>query len=641
MGSTPSNDDRVSAANARLSAPTDDRAESALQRIARLATKLMSARIAAVAITAGGDTRIEATVGIGPAILAGDFPLHDDTLEHHRVLSVLDTERDSRLVDHPLVVGQPHMRFYAGAPLRAADGRVLGALIVMDTAPRDAFSDDDADTLIDLAAMIAAHVDARQAIGQTAPVTGLANRIRLLHDVSAFIEHQATADAELSIAVIETSTPHEYSELIRVFGAGCADAFERESSRIIRQMVPASARLYHISVGRFACLFTEQTNGALDDLFARLHTAVITPTSCEGVPIAGNAAFGVATDPVDATSAVELFRAAVTAVLDARQRALRWSHYDAAQDRAYRRAFAILTDLPKALASEHHPLEIHYQPKIDLNTGACSGAEALVRWTHPDLGPIPPIEFVTLAERTELIHPLTEWVTSATFSQVVTWRRAGVNMRVSINISMRDLERDDFPRVVASLMEQHGVQPDWFEFEVTESVLMENHKVARAQLEALDALGVEIAIDDFGTGQSTLAYLKHLPARVLKIDQIFVRALTTDLNDQHIVRSTIGLAHDLGCKVVAEGIETPDTCYWLADRGCDYGQGYAISRPLPAKAFMSWVVDRAERIASKSPDERRRDAWPLSDVARQTPTRVVGRQNSMRASDSEGLRASS
>ena len=533
MGSTASNDDRVGAAGTRLGAPTDDRAESAVQRIARLATKLMSARFAAVSIITAGDIKIEAAAGISPAALGRDLPLHDDTLTHERVLCVLDTERDTRLVEHPLVVGQPHMRFYAGAPLRGADGRVLGALFVMDPHPRESFSDDDGDTLRDLAAMVAAHVDARQAIGQTAPVTGLANRIRLLHDVSAFIDHHAgDADAALSIAVIETSTPHEYSELIRVFGAGCADAFERESSRIIRELAPPPARLYHISVGRFACLFTEQTNGELDELFTRLHAAVVTPTECEGVPIAGNAAFGVATYPVDATNADELFRAAVTAVHDARQRGLHWSHYDAAQDRAYRRAFAILTDLPKALASQDHPLELHYQPKIDLGTGVCSGAEALVRWTHPDLGPIPPIEFVTLAERTELIHPLTEWVIGETFSQVVTWRRTGVNLRVSINISMRDLEREDFPQVVARLMEKHAVQPDWFEFEVTESVLMENHKVARAQLEALEALGVGIAIDDFGTGQSALAYLKHLPARVLKIDQIFVRGETLDHGSQ-------------------------------------------------------------------------------------------------------------
>ncbi|HEY4303085.1 MAG TPA: EAL domain-containing protein [Gemmatimonadaceae bacterium] len=604
-----------------------------MQRIARLATKLLAVRMAGVSVLTGNRPTIEASVGITIAALGRNLPLHNETLEHQRVLCVLDSEHDARLAEHPLVVGEPHIRFYAGAPLRAADGRVLGTLFVMDATPRDHFSDDDGDTLRDLAAMVAAHVDARQAIAHTAPVTGLANRVRLVQDVGAFIEHHSDDDAKLTIAVLETSTPHEYTELIRVFGAHCADEFERESSRIIRQIIPSSARLYHLSVGRFACMFAEGDDPSLDDLFAKLHHAVVTPTSCGGVPIAGNAAFGVATYPVDADNAEELFRAAVTAVHDARQRDLHWSHYDANQDRAYRRAFAILTDLPKAIASTEQPLELHYQPKIDLATGICEGAEALVRWTHPELGPIPPIEFVSLAERTELIHPLTEWVIGATFSQVATWRRAGVKLCVSINISMRDLEREDFPKAVALLMEKHAVKADWFEFEVTESVLMENHKVARTQLEALEALGIEIAIDDFGTGQSALAYLKHLPARVLKIDQIFVRGLTTDLNDQHIVRSTIGLAHDLGCKVVAEGIETPETCFWLADRGCDYGQGYAISRPLAPKAFMTWMDERTKRMELTTREERRREVWPLDDVAPQATPRVIGRQNSLSAND--------
>jgi len=229
MGSTASNDDGAGAANFRLGTATDDRAESAVQRIGRLATKLMSARVAAVTILAAGEAKIEAAVGIAPVALGRDLPLHDDTLAHERVLCVLDARRDPRLADHPLVVGPPHMRFYAGAPLRAADGRVLGALIVMDPSPRDSFSDDDGDTLRDLAAMVAAHVDARQAIGHTAPVTGLANRIRLLQDVNAFIaHHDKQGGGELSIAIMETLTPHEYSELIRVFGAGCADdAFEQ------------------------------------------------------------------------------------------------------------------------------------------------------------------------------------------------------------------------------------------------------------------------------------------------------------------------------------------------------------------------------------------------------------------------------
>jgi EAL domain-containing protein (putative c-di-GMP-specific phosphodiesterase class I)/GGDEF domain-containing protein len=631
LGST-TGDDTREGANAHGGGTAEERAESAVQRIVRLATKLLSVRMAAVSVVTTGRARIEASVGVDAAALGRDLPLHDETISRGRVESVLDATRDQRYHGHPLVAGQPHLRFFAAEPLRAADGRILGALFVMDPDPRETFSDDDGDTLRDLAAMIAAHVDARQTLGHIAPITGLANRIRLLDDVESFIENDGDDRSPLTIAIVETATPHEYSEMIRVFGAGCADAFERESARIIRQVVPAYVRLYHLSVGRFACVFTEATDGALlDDIFARLHAAVAAPTTCDGVPIAGDAAFGVASYPADADRGEELFRAAVTAVHDARQRGVRWSRYDAAQDRAYRRAFAILTDLPRALASSEQPLEIHYQPQIDLASGACTGAEALVRWTHRELGAIPPIEFVTLAERTELIHPLTEWVIGTTFSQLATWRRAGMNLRVSINISMRDLERADFPCVVRDLMASHRVRSDWFELEVTESVLMENHKVARAQLEALEALGVEIAIDDFGTGQSALAYLKHLPARVLKIDQIFVRGLAADLNDQHIVRSTIDLAHDLGCKVVAEGIETIETCYWLADRGCDFGQGYAISRPLPATQFISWMDDRSRRVAMTTPEERRREAWPLDDVVPERSSRIVGRQNTMSA----------
>jgi EAL domain-containing protein (putative c-di-GMP-specific phosphodiesterase class I)/GGDEF domain-containing protein len=594
MGSTASSDDASSDGTARPTPPADERAESAAHRIARLATRLLSARIAVVSTNLTGRSKIEAAVGIDAAAFARGLPLDDATLSHEHVLWVGDVSRDPHLAHHPLVTGAAHVRFYAGAPLRAADGRALGTLFVMDSAPRDAFGDDDAETLRDLAAMVAAHVDARQAVGQTAPVTGLANRFRLIQDVDAFIASDGDTPG-LTMALVETSTAHEYSELIRVFGAACVDSFERSASRIIRHVLPASARLYHLSVGRFACVFTDEPEMLLDDLFASLYDAIATPTSCDGVPIAGSPAFGVAMYPRDAHNADELFRAAVTAVHDARERAQRWSTYDAAQDRAYRRAFAILTDLPKALASSGDPLEIHYQPKIDLSTGICTGAEALVRWTHADLGAIPPTEFVSLAERTELIHPLTEWVMGETFSQLATWRKGGVNLKVSINISMRDLERESFPEIVADLMQRHRVEPGWFELEVTESVLMENQKIARQQLDALERLGISIAIDDFGTGQSALAYLKHLPARVVKIDQVFVRSLTTDTNDQHIVASTIDLAHNLGCEVVAEGIETAEACYWLADHGCDFGQGYAISRPLAARAFIQWVEERRRR----------------------------------------------
>ena len=266
MGST-AGDDTLGNTTTRAGAGSDERVESAVQRIVRLATKLLSVRMAAVSVVVTGRPHIEAAIGINAAALGRDLPLHDDTLSRDRVLCVLDAKNDGRFAEHPLVVGHPHVRFFAAAPLRAADGRVLGALFVLDATARAEFSNDEGDTLRDLAAMIAAHVDARQAIGHTAPVTGLANRVRLVHDVASFIQNDGGQRSPLTLAVIETSTPHEYSELIRVFGASCADAFERESSRIIRQTVPPSTRLYHLSVGRFACVFTEETEGVIADVF--------------------------------------------------------------------------------------------------------------------------------------------------------------------------------------------------------------------------------------------------------------------------------------------------------------------------------------------------------------------------------------
>lgn len=350
MDSTASRDDASGNGPARPTPPAEERVESAAHRIARLATRLLSTRIAVVSTNLTGRSKIEASVGIEPSAFARGLPLDDATGSQEHVLRVLDAARDPRLVHHPLVTGEPHVRFYAGAPLRAADGRALGSLVVMDSVPRDRFGDDDASTLRDLAAMVAAHVDARQAAGQTAPVTGLANRFRLIHDIDAVIAGDGDTPG-LTVVLVETATAHEYSELIRVFGAACVDSFERAASRTIRHVLPAAVRLYHLSVGHFACVFTDEPELPLDDLFASLYDAIATPTSCDGVPIAGSPAFGVARYPRDAQTADELYRATVTAVHDARECARRWSTYDAAQDRAYRRAFAILTDLPKAISN--------------------------------------------------------------------------------------------------------------------------------------------------------------------------------------------------------------------------------------------------------------------------------------------------
>jgi EAL domain-containing protein (putative c-di-GMP-specific phosphodiesterase class I) len=244
--------------------------------------------------------------------------------------------------------------------------------------------------------------------------------------------------------------------------------------------------------------------------------------------------------------------------------------------------------LPAALAAAGQ-LHLVYQPKIDLRLGRCIGAEALLRWNHPELGAIYPAEFVPLAEQTALIRPLTDWVFAAALADVAHWRRQGWQIKISINSSMKDLSDETFAVRVAGMLGQYRVQPDWIEVELTETALMTDRVQITRQLDELRRLGIDIAIDDFGTGQSAMSYLKLIEADIVKIDQMFIRELGNGKKDQSIVRSMINLAHKLGYRVVAEGIETQEIYNWLGENDCDMGQGYLISQPLEASAFESWL----------------------------------------------------
>jgi EAL domain-containing protein (putative c-di-GMP-specific phosphodiesterase class I) len=243
-------------------------------------------------------------------------------------------------------------------------------------------------------------------------------------------------------------------------------------------------------------------------------------------------------------------------------------------------------------------LRLVYQPKIDLRLGRCIGAEALARWTHPELGEISPNEFIPLAEQTALMRPLTDWVFAAALTDTARWRREGWQISISINASMRDMSDETFGRRIAAMLDHNGVQPDWIELEVTETALMTDRVQVTRQLEELRRLGIAIAIDDFGTGQSALSYLKLIEADIVKIDQLFIRGIGGDRRDRTMVRSTINLAHELGYRVVAEGIDSDEVYNWLAENGCDIGQGYLISQPLNASDFESWLVHNCSRSQS-------------------------------------------
>jgi EAL domain-containing protein (putative c-di-GMP-specific phosphodiesterase class I) len=224
---------------------------------------------------------------------------------------------------------------------------------------------------------------------------------------------------------------------------------------------------------------------------------------------------------------------------------------------------------------------LHYQPVVDIASGAVSGVEALLRWQPQGQALVPPSDFIPLLEETGLIVPVGEWVLATAMAQQVAWRRMGLPpLRISVNLSARQFLGQDVARQVGALIEASGCDPAWLTLEITESVLMQNPAAAAATMERLAAMGVQLAIDDFGTGYSSLASLKRFPIHSLKIDRSFVSDLTRDADDAAIVNAVIALAHSMRLNVIAEGVETTEQLAFLSARGCDQMQGYCFSRPV-------------------------------------------------------------
>jgi EAL domain-containing protein (putative c-di-GMP-specific phosphodiesterase class I) len=262
--------------------------------------------------------------------------------------------------------------------------------------------------------------------------------------------------------------------------------------------------------------------------------------------------------------------------------------YDASIDAASTQTLSLLTELRQAV--ELGELRLYLQPKLALDNGRVAGAEALVRWQHPQRGLVPPMQFIPFAEQTGFIRVLTMWVFEEAARQWLALVAQGMTLTLSVNLSTRDLLDQDLPQKFDALLTQHRVPAEAFCLEITESAIMDDPQRALNTLNRLSALGFKLSIDDFGTGYSSLAYLKRLPVDELKIDKSFVLSMETDVDDAKIVRSTIDLAHNLGLTVVAEGVENAKAWDLLRELNCDQAQGYHMGKPMPATDFVRWSL---------------------------------------------------
>ena len=281
--------------------------------------------------------------------------------------------------------------------------------------------------------------------------------------------------------------------------------------------------------------------------------------------------------------------------------------YEKEQDGHSVQRLALAGELRRAI--ETGELVLHYQPKVDVATGRVVGAEALCRWQHPSLGLIMPADFVPMAEHTGLITPLTKHVLDLALEQICRWRDDGKHLSVAVNLSARSfLDSQLLEEELPALLLEKAIDPALLELEITESMIVGDPQRARGVLEGLNDLGVTVAIDDFGTGYSSLAYLRELPVDEIKIDRSFVLEMKGDRSGETIVRSIIDLAHNLGLRAVAEGVEDQGLLTRLTELGCDTAQGYHISRPLPAERLEQWLESYPLRATWLSDPPSRREA---------------------------------
>jgi EAL domain-containing protein (putative c-di-GMP-specific phosphodiesterase class I)/GGDEF domain-containing protein len=422
-------------------------------------------------------------------------------------------------------------------------------------------------------------------IGRVDHVTRLPNRVQFLDD---FTGAAAFGAAPRTLILVTLADAKHFNELLRALGHAYSEDFVRAGAWRLRVLLGQETKLYHVSVLSFAFFTTDAAEGTPPPVVHEIVKAFRESIVCHDIPVDTRVGVGVTPLSNISVSPSELLRATLAAAQDSRRGYEGWAWYNRKNDEAHMRAFRILTDLPAAFAS-HDQLSLHFQPRVSLRDGACTSAEALIRWTHPGMGAIPPGEFVTLAETTALITPLTRWVMEHAVRAVADWQELRKGLRVSVNISPKNLEEPHFVDAALDLTRRYGVDPLLVELEFTEGTLASNPGLMLNQLGRLRQSGFEIALDDFGSGYSNMSYLGRIPAQHLKIDQSFIRPLESETKNQLLVRSIIDLAHALDYSVVAEGIETQGAYGLLAAWGCDEGQGYLMSRPLTRERFAEWL----------------------------------------------------
>ena len=579
--------------------------EAAVAAVLTDARRVLRAEVAELVVLPGSGTPGSRTVSSGETVVVvptGEGPAPDDdwwapAASGAPVLRARSTARGGDAAGH---------RDGMAAPLRA-EGAVYAVLLVRDrTFQGETFTGQDLRLFETLAAHAAVALDKARLVDRLRrlatqrehearhdPLTGLPNRRAFQEALRAAIE----ADRPGAVLFLDLD---DFKDVNDTLGHGAGDVLLGEVGRRLQGVTDGVVA--RLGGDEFALLLTD-TDADEAAARARLVLETVTrPVQVEQVTLRTAVSIGVALLPDHGPTTEEILRHADVAMYAAKNAGTGVEVYRPEDGQAVQRKLVLAADLPAAI--DERRLEVWYQPQADAQTGRVVGMEALLRWTHPVYGPVPPPEVVALAERTGLGRRLTDAVLGTALRQRADWAAAGLTLTISVNVTAADLHDDRLPDVVTGLLHSTGTAAQDVTLEITESGVMSDAVRCLAVLDRLAEIGVRLAVDDFGTGYSSLAYLERLPVHEVKIDRSFVRALDEGAHDT-VVRATVALAHDLGMAVVAEGIESGASWMRLADLGAEVVQGYALARPLPAAETLAWlrahpVHDRGLRRSTPS-----------------------------------------
>lgn len=435
----------------------------------------------------------------------------------------------------------------------------------------------DAKALLEEVQMLATH-DA---------LTDLPNRTALLDLLQSGIDRAREQGKGLLVCHLRVE---RLFELANILGTVSGDHLVCQIAAHLRQMIRRNDTLARTHRDEFVIVYHLETTTADPAALRQFLTEQQFSTREQGYSLYLEFTKGIALYPDHSGDANALLTKAEQALLLARKAGQQWLLYDEKQEATFIRHHLLFGRLREALFNDQ--LRVHFQPQIDLASGRVVGAEALARWHDPVNGPVPPYEFIPVAEESGLIRRLTRWLIHACVRECAGWRRTGLDMTISLNLSAMNLLDPELRGELRKALAETGMVPRWINLDITESCFMNSPERAMEMIEALHSDGFRLSIDDYGTGFSSLSYLKNLPIDELKIDQNFVRKLLDSPGDQAIVASTIDLAHNFKLAVVAEGVEDETTARWLLDRGCDIGQGYCFAKPMPVDEFLAFVSER-------------------------------------------------